>query len=765
MTWLLLISSSLLLMVGVAMMVLSRLEPDHRHIRDWGWSHIFLAFGLALGVALVPADTTSLQYKLQAPFATACIIASLAWQLAGASHYRGRPWNWRRTLPLFVAMLGFVLALALVQLRLAIVASALLLTGGAWLAAWWLWRGGETAERVVSGCFVALGLVHLSGPMLDPLARSAATHIVGTYVQGTLAMALVLLSVRRAHGEAKRMGERLRQLYEQSMQGLVVLRDGRAVFANPAALAMFGFDRIEGTLPVEFLIAPGDLEASRARYAQLIQQRSGQVAWEGERFRRDGSAIYLRGSSSYIEWEGGPALLVLMLDDTERQRATEALRRQALHDELTDLPNRHAALARLAELTAPGSPGFALLSADLDRFQLVNESLGHETGDALLQAIAARLRETLPPEALVARLGEDQFLLLHPGVEDDAAAQLVGQRLLALMNLPFAVAHRALYVHLSVGIARFPAHGQNGAALLRAADVAMHQAKQQAGAAVVAFQPGMAAAAGGLLEIEQALAAAIEREEFQLDYQPKFEAGTRRLAGFEALVRWQRPGRGRVSPADFIPAAERTGQIVPLGALILRQAAQQLRSWQQQGLKPMPVAVNVSPLQFEDSGFADWVLDLVRAHGVDPALIEVEITETAAMTHMDRVLPQLARLREAGVGVAFDDFGTGQSSLTLLRRLPITTLKLDRSMVDPLPEPSAGAVVRAACVVAEALGLAIVAEGVETEAQAAEVERLGCTHLQGWLLSRPLAAEAAAALLSSPSAHPSGSSPPAATPG
>jgi EAL domain-containing protein (putative c-di-GMP-specific phosphodiesterase class I) len=215
-------------------------------------------------------------------------------------------------------------------------------------------------------------------------------------------------------------------------------------------------------------------------------------------------------------------------------------------------------------------------------------------------------------------------------------------------------------------------------------------------------------------------------------------------------VRWQRPGQGRVSPADFIPAAERTGQIVALGALILRQAIQQLRAWQQQGLAVKPVAVNVSPLQFEDLGFADWLVALVRAHGLAPALVEVEITETAAMTHMERVLPQLAQLREAGMGVAFDDFGTGQSSLTLLRRLPITTLKLDRSMVDPLPEPSAGAVVRAACVVAEALGLTIVAEGVETEAQAAEVERLGCTHLQGWLLSRPLRVDAAAALLGDP---------------
>jgi diguanylate cyclase (GGDEF)-like protein/PAS domain S-box-containing protein len=751
MTWLLLISSSLLMMLGAAMLLLSRLEPAHSHISDWGWSQIFLAFGLALGVALVPPDTASLHYRLQATVATACIIASLAWQLAGASHYRGRAWHWRRTVPLFAGLLGVILAMAFVQQRLAVLAGAAILTGGAWLTAWWMWRGGEPAERFVAACFVGLGLVHLSGPLLHPLARSPATHVVGTYVQGTLAMALILLSVRRAHGEARRMAERLRQLYEQSMQGLLVVRDGEVAYANPAALSMFGFERVEDIGRLAPLIAPADLDTARERYRRLLEERSGQIDWEGERFRRDGRSVYLRGSSSYIEWEGSPALLVLMLDDTERQRATEALRRQALHDELTDLPNRHAALARLAELTAPGSPGFALLSADLDRFQLVNESLGHETGDALLQAIAARLRAALPSQALLARLGEDQFLLLQPGIDDDAGALQAGQRLLALLEAPFAVGHRALYVHMSVGIARYPAHGRDGAALLHAADVAMHQAKQQAGAAVVAYRPGMAAGAGGLLEIEQALAAAIAHAEFQLDYQPKFEARSRRLAGFEALVRWQRPGRGRISPADFIPAAERTGQIVALGALVLRQAVEQLHAWQQQGMAVLPVAVNVSPLQFEDTGFCDWVLSLIRSHDLDPACIDVEITETAAMTHLDRVLPQLARLREAGVGVAFDDFGTGQSSLTLLRRLPITTLKLDRSMIDPLPEAAAGAVVRAACVVAEALQLTVVAEGVETESQAAEAERLGCTHLQGYLLSRPLPADAAGALLSAPS--------------
>ncbi|MCY4746052.1 EAL domain-containing protein [Pelomonas sp. UHG3] len=755
MTGSLLISTSLIAMLGVALLVLARLEPGHPHITDWGWSHVLLAVGLALGVALAPPHLGLPIYQAQATVATTSILSSLALQLAGSARYRGLAWRWRLAAPVFGLLLVLILGLALVQQRYAIMAAAAVLTLGSWLAAWWLWRGGARSERFVAGCFAASGLVHLSGPVLDPQARSGITHAMGTYVQVALAMALILLSVRRAHRETQRVNSRLRQLYEQSMQGLLVVCERQVVYANPAALAMFGFDRVDDIGSVGPLIASSELDAARSRYEQLLRDRQGYISWEGERHRRDGSAIYVRGTSSYFEWEGQPALLVLMLDDTERQRATEALRRQALHDELTDLPNRHAALARLAEATAPGSPGFALLSADVDRFQLVNESLGHQTGDALLQAIAARLRAALPPEVMLARLGEDQFLLLQPGVLDDAAALLAGQRLLAHLNAPFSVGHRALYVHVSVGVARYPAHGADGTALLSAAELAMHQAKQQAGAAAVVFQPGMAAGAGGLLEIEQALAAAIDNGEFQLDYQPKFAAGTRQLAGFEALVRWQRPGQGRVSPADFIPAAERTGQIVALGALILREAVQQLRGWQQQGLAGVPVAVNVSPLQLQDLGFADWLLALVQAHGVPPGLLEVEITETAAMAHMERVLPQLAKLRAAGLGVAFDDFGTGQSSLTLLRRLPITTLKLDRSMVEPLPEPSAGAVVRAACVIAEALGLTVVAEGVETEVQAAEVERLGCTHLQGWLLSRPLRADAATQLLSAPSAHPS----------
>ncbi|PZP33402.1 MAG: hypothetical protein DI603_08510 [Roseateles depolymerans] len=746
----LLLSSSFIALLGGAMLGLARLEPTHRHIWYWGWCQITLAGTLILGVALMPADQTSMRFQVQAALATFCMIATLACELAGAAHYTRRTWNWRLYLPAFVALFALVIGMAVWRQPVAIWIASVALAGGDWLAGRWIWRAGSAAERWAALCFVVSGLLHFISPLEDPLARAEFAHIAGTFMQSVLAMSLILLSVRRAQREASAMSERLRQLYEQAMQGLMIVRDGQVLYANPAALAMFGYDSLAELgpgAPLQRVVPPEHRAGVVERYAQIMAQRLERIEWEGERLHRDGRRLYLRGSAGYIEWEDGPAQLLLMLDDTERQRALNALRRQALHDELTDLPNRHAALARLAELTLPGSAGFALLSADLDRFQLVNESLGHEVGDALLQAIAARLKAALPAAAMLSRLGEDQFLLLLPGVEDATAASLAGERVLATMIAPFAIQHRRLYVHLSVGVARYPADGDTGAALLRAADIAMHRAKQQAGAAVVAFEPGMTVRSGERLEIEQALAAAIEAEEFVLVYQPKFRAGSRTLAGFEALVRWQRPGRGPVSPAEFIPAAERTGQIAALGTLILRLAARQLRAWGTRHGAVPPLAINVSPLQFADPCFAQALMAMMQAHGVPLDRVEVEVTETAAVTHLDRVLPQLARLREAGVGVAFDDFGTGQSSLTLLRRLPITTLKLDRSMIDPLPEPTADAIVQAACLLAQALGLDVVAEGVETEAQARAAERLGCTHLQGYLLGRPLDAEAAGALL------------------
>ncbi|HEX2013153.1 MAG TPA: EAL domain-containing protein, partial [Roseateles sp.] len=553
--------------------------------------------------------------------------------------------------------------------------------------------------------------------------------------------------------EARRQAERFTRLAEHSLQGLVVMREHQILYANPAARAMFGRedlpdDRRDDVLRA--LVSPDLREAVRERHARVLADPHARIEWEGPRLDFDDRLLHIRGLSSHLEWDGQPAELLVMVDETARHQALEALRRQALHDELTQLPNRNFALERLQQLTALGAPPFALVSADLDRFQLVNETLGHAMGDALLQAVAQRLRSQLPPQATVARLGEDQFVMLVEGVPGRAEALIFAERLLALMERPFsmpALDAAELFVHMSVGVALFPLDGSDGASLLRAADAAMHRAKQRAGATYAFFDAAMNRATQARLEAEQALSRALEENEFYLEYQPKVEAVSRRLCGFEALVRWQRPGIGPVSPVEFVPAAERTGLIKALGDRIVAIATRQLRDWTERHGRALPVAINVSPLQFEDAGFVGRLLDALDEHELPHDSLQIEITETAAIGHVERVLPQLERLREAGVLCSLDDFGTGQSSLTMLRQLPIHAMKLDRSMITPLPDLDASAVVQATCALGQSLRLEIVAEGVETEEQALAVEALGCTQLQGYYLSRPLSAERAGEML------------------
>ena len=750
MQWLLLISSSLDAMMGVTLLLLWRLEHRHAYVRMWGWSWILLAAGLVLGLALAPAQHQGWRHDLQALAASACLMGSLSLQVAGARDYRNLPWRRKTWLPLFLGMMVSLAWLAGIDHRHAVLAATVFLVSGAWLCAWWMGRGGNPGERFVALCFVAAGFVHASSPLLDPLGRSPITHTLGLYVQTVLSLGLILLAVARAHAQTRQQSTRFTKLAQHSLQGLTVLQDYRAVYANPAARAIFGYPDATQAAPPDLLrelVPPEQQESALARHQKVLADPNARIEWESTRLTQNGEPIYIRGLSSHLEWDGRPAELLVMIDDSSRQRAVDALRRQALHDELTDLPNRNFAVERLRELTWLGAPAFALMSADLDRFQLINESLGHEVGDALLRAIARRLCRQLPPQATLTRLGEDQFLVLLEGAADRATVQAAVEQMLALLEMPFAVEGTELFVHMSVGLALFPQDGRDAASLLRAADSAMHRAKTRAGAAFVFFDKSMNGASRARLEAEQGLGRAIAAREFLLEYQPKFHADTRTLSGFEALVRWERPGLGRVSPGEFIPAAERTGQIKALGELILELACAQLRDWLLHFGRVLPVAVNVSPLQFEDAGFANRLLAALDKQLLPHEALEIEITETAAIGHLGRVLPQLKRLRAEGVLCALDDFGTGQSSLTMLRQLPISAMKLDRSMIAPLPEAQASAVVKATCALGQSLKLEIVAEGVETELQALAAERLGCTQLQGYHLGRPMPAAQAGELL------------------
>ena len=753
-------------MLGAALLVLWRLDREHIHVRLWGLSWVLLGFGLIAGPTFQDAFPPGTLHDLQALVAATALMASLFLQLSGALHYRGLTVKPAVAWLVFIVVLLTLSSLGARDFRSALVFGAIVLASGALASGVLLWRGGDRAERIVALFFMISALVHLSGPVLDAQGRSPITYTLGLYVQTLLALAQILMCVSRARREVRRHYERFMRLAEQSLQGLAVAQKGEVVYANPVAREIFGYED-QGSVPRGLLadMVPAHLwPAAAERHRQVLETPGARFEWEAVRLRNDGREIHIRAQSSHIDWDGAPAELLMVIDDTSRHRAVEALRRQALYDELTDLPNRNHAFSRLQALTEPGAEPLAVLSADLDRFQLVNESLGHEAGDALLHAIARRLDQKLPTGCMLARLGEDQFLVIVEGAAGPLAAREVVDLMMGLLDAPFAVAGTELFVHMSVGVAMYPHDAQDAATLLRCAESAMHRAKHHAGVSAVFFDRTMDGVTRARLEAEQSLGRAIAAREFLLEYQPKFAAGTRILCGMEALVRWERPGRGRVSPNEFIPAAERTGQIKALGELVLELACVQMADWLARYGSVPQMAVNVSPVQFDDAGFAERLLSRLHALRLPRELLQIEITETAAIGHMGRVLPQLQLLGEHGVQCALDDFGTGQSSLTMLRQLPISTLKLDRSMIAPLPAPDAAAIVQASCTLGRSLKLEIVAEGVETEEQAAAAERLGCTQLQGFLLGRPMPAAQFEELLRATSLHPGAPAQPAARP-
>jgi diguanylate cyclase (GGDEF)-like protein len=464
-----------------------------------------------------------------------------------------------------------------------------------------------------------------------------------------------------------------------------------------------------------------------------------QAEWSGERRSLDGRRLHLRFRAWEVEWDGSPALQVVVVDDTARVEADRALNWRATHDELTGLPNRNALLQRLRELfEQPVRLAFSLILMDVDRFKFFNEAHGQSVGDAVLKVLAANLRERFADHAEVMRLGEDEFALLLMGDDPVAAADAAAQSVKEMLRDPLALPDHTFFLDVSMGVASCPSSAHSADALLQAAHAAMHEAKRLPGTSVQWATEQGTQGLVALFSAEQALRAGLQNEEFNLVYQPKVAAHSGQLLGFEALVRWDRPGMGRVNPMEFIPAAERTGLIVPLGAQILRAACRQMALWREQGLNVVPVAVNVSPLQLLDKEFPAAVMQTLKEFNLPPQCLTLEITETAAVTHMDQANDQISQLRQQGVEVALDDFGTGFSSLNMLRSLPLRTVKIDRSLIDPMPSQEANAVVKAICDLAAVLRLDVVAEGVETEEHASAALRAGCDALQGFLFAQPL---------------------------
>ncbi len=439
---------------------------------------------------------------------------------------------------------------------------------------------------------------------------------------------------------------------------------------------------------------------------------------------------------------------------SELQKSKEHFRHAAFHDALTGLPNRALFLNHL-QLAAGRArrsehPLFAVLFLDLDRFKNVNDSLGHGAGDQLLTAIAQRLERISRPADTVARTGGDEYAILLDGLQTSVDAINFAERLQKELSKPFMLAGQEVYVTASVGIALSDASYESPENLLRDADIAMYRAKEKGKACCEVFDSGMHARAVAVLRLENDLRRAIEREEFRVFYQPIVALETRRVVGFEALVRWPHPERGFIPPGEFIPLAEETGLVADIDRWVLREACRQMAEWQK--LSPsnrtLTLSANLSSKQLTQAGVVESVKQTLDETGFDARCLRLEITESAVMENAEASALLLAQLRDIGVRISIDDFGTGYSSLSYLHRFPVTTLKIDRSFISRMTEDSEKfEIVRTIMTLANNLGMDTVAEGVETEQQLAQLRLLKCEYGQGYLFSKPVDAAAAGELI------------------
>ena len=457
--------------------------------------------------------------------------------------------------------------------------------------------------------------------------------------------------------------------------------------------------------------------------------------------------------ASLIRETSGAVTQVVMVsrDITERKEMEAYILHQSFHDALTGLPNRLLLEDRMKQATARQDrqrAPVAVLFIDLDRFKDVNDTLGHAAGDRLLQEVAERVGNCVRDGDTVARIGGDEFVVLLVGLHEVADAALVADKIVAAISASCLIDGKELHITASIGIAVFPEDGQNIDALLRSADSAMYHAKQEGSGRFSFFTPHMQAAASRRLAIGSALQRAIAQREFILHYQPKVSAVTGAICGFEALIRWPQADGTWLAPSQFIPVAEETGCIDLIGKWALHEAAMQIRLWHQQGIDGIPIAVNVSALQFHQDSVIQHIVSILRESGIAPAMLETELTESAVMNDPAQAILTLHQIHDLGLTIAIDDFGTGYSSLAYLKRFPIDKLKIDTSFVrDIATDASDAAIVVAIITLAHVLNLTVIAEGVETVGQMAFLIDHGCDELQGHYFSKSVPHEEALRLL------------------
>ncbi len=561
--------------------------------------------------------------------------------------------------------------------------------------------------------------------------------------------------LQQAISSLRRLSDRQKVILNTADEGILGLdADHHVVFSNPAAERLLKCDaRALCGLSLKELFAgeDGEFEAMRD-----LVQREGRYRGEDSCFTRlDGTAMPVDFScAAIVDDERRHAGGVLVFNDiTERKNTEHQLMRLARYDELTGLANRtlfREFLRKSMARTQRGGRKVALMFIDLDRFKAVNDELGHSAGDKLLRSVGARLLRGVREGDLVARLGGDEFAIVLDDIDSAASAGRIAEKLITDLGFPHIIERRRVTVCSSIGIVVYEGGGDTADGLIRKADTAMYEAKRRGRNSYRYFTETMSDVISRRSLLEADLAAAIENDALTLHFQPQFGAGDGALVGFEALLRWYDKQRGLVSPEEFVPIAEEAGLIEPLGNWVMREACAQLAAWRRSGHvdETCRMSVNVSVLQLHSGNLLANVQDCLQRAGLEPEALEIELTESTVMDDTVRAIEQLAELGRLGVRIAIDDFGTGYSSLSHLQRLPLDTLKVDRSFVIGLGTASGSeAIVQSILALAHSLSLSVVAEGVETEAQRDFLRRGGCSALQGFLLARPVAAPELAPML------------------
>jgi diguanylate cyclase (GGDEF)-like protein/PAS domain S-box-containing protein len=667
---------------------------------------------------------------------------------------------------------GFVPGLVLKPLTaealnaLSVAALALTLAQATVVSYGWSYRVGQPVWRTWSRLFLWKFLANLAAAAAALLV-AAAVNYVGLSLAITLgalaALAAFAVGSRlRGKGredEAREKGaadtaDRFRSAFDYAAIGMaLVSTEGRWLQVNRSLCQILGYTEKE-LLAKDFLAVthPDDLPTALSNIGQLLKGRIHASQMEKRYINKHGHEVWVHWSVSMVrdQYSKSVHLIFQIQDITDRKLAEQQLHHDAFHDALTGLPNRalfmdHLKLA-VARSLRRDKEMFAVLYLDLDRFKIINDSLGHTIGDQLLVGIADRLQKNLRPGDTVARLGGDEFTILIEDITEEKEAVQVAERIQKELSVPFTLSGREVFTTVSMGIAPSSTGYERAEDILRDADTAMYRAKSLGKARYEIFDKAMHARAINILQMETDMRRALEREEFLLYYQPIVSLEDFRLRGFEALVRWQHPERGFISPIDFIPVAEETGMIIPLGEWVLHEACRQMNRWQTSFPldHPLFISVNLSSKQFSQNTLITAISDILKGTGVRPQSVKLEITESVVMENIETATGMLRELRDIGVQLAIDDFGTGYSSLSYLHRFPIDTLKIDRSFVTRMTDNTENAeIVRTIVVLAQNLGMDVVAEGVETNEQLALLQKLGCENGQGYYFSKPVPSDSA----------------------